>query len=120
MSDGSTLKTSLILSVLILLSFIAGAFWLDRQHDRHQNDMRNTHWVYSVEPATVEGWMTFNYLNETFALPTSYLQDTLQIEDPRYPYISITQYTKNRNLNAEDFLGRVRTTLHTYMATSTP
>jgi hypothetical protein len=39
-------------------------------------------------------WMTFEYINRIFLLPKDYLRNSLSIEDPRYPHISIGSFAQ--------------------------
>ena len=111
----------LIAGGLLLLCLIVGAWWLDRQDNRPQQDEAEyRHWAYSVQPETIEDWMTFNYLNHVFDLPPIYLENILQIQDVRYPNISIRQYAESRHLDDATFLAQVRAVLALPAATSTP
>lgn len=50
-------------------------------------------------PEDIQSWMTFAYINFVFKLPTSYLQGTLHISDPRYPNVQIRRYARDTNLD---------------------
>lgn len=57
-----------------------------------------------LTPDQIESWMTFSYINYTFGLPPSYLQDSLGINDARYPNLEIHKYSEANNLNTSNFL----------------
>ena len=45
----------------------------------------------------IETWMTFDYVNHLFNLPSSYLQTSLGITDPRYPRLTIREYLEHES-----------------------
>ena len=47
----------------------------------------------------ISAWMTFDYINQLFNLPKDYLKETMNINDPKYPSLTIAQYAKRNNLN---------------------
>ncbi len=65
----------------------------------------------------IESWMTFSYLNRVFNLPTPYLEISLSIVDPHYPYISIKKYAQERNSNIDVFLQNIKTAINEYEST---
>ncbi len=117
MSQTSALKTSfLVAGALVLACLVAGAAWLDLRNDQPQSRAAHHRWEYSVQPATIEDWMTFNYLNVVFKLPSGYLKTALSIQDSRYPDISIRQYAEYIGVDPAAFLAQVQHTLATYPA----
>lgn len=52
---------------------------------------RNLHVAIS-DPADIQDWMTFDFLDKTFGIPPSYLQGQFRIQDARYPNLSIRRY----------------------------
>lgn len=43
----------------------------------------------------IRPWMTFDYINQLFGLPPAYLKQSLELTDPRYPNLAITEYTES-------------------------
>ncbi len=57
----------------------------------------------------IQSWMTFDYLNKVFHLPKTYLQTNLNIQDARYPNISIRQYARDVGIDFLTAVDRVKT-----------
>jgi hypothetical protein len=120
MSGKYGLKNFLLVFGVVLLVCITGAaLWLDAQNDQYQGRAFHHRWEYSVQPATIQDWMTFNYLNAVFKLPPTYLENTLTIQDTHYPDISIRGYARAHGIDAGTFLGEVQDTLKAYAASTT-
>lgn len=64
--------------------------------------------------SNIEPWMTFNYLNIVFELDTDYLKHYLNINDTRYPNISINMYARHYDLSSEDFLENIKQAITNY------
>ena len=62
----------------------------------------------------VASWMTFDYINKIFNLPSDYLKNSLAISDASYPRISISRYEKNHKLDQNQFLAEVKKTVANY------
>lgn len=120
-SSNPKLKTFfLAVGMVLLLCIAASALWLDVENDRYQGRAMHRQWEYSVEPATIGDWMTFDYLNAVFKLPPEYLQTALGIQDSRYPNISLRQYAQNHAIDEDIFLGQVQKALAARTASTTP
>jgi hypothetical protein len=63
----------------------------------------------------IRSWMTFDYINKVFAMPPSYLENQLQIVDPRYPRLSLSSYAKSKNIASADFLIEVESAIREYV-----
>ena len=72
------------------------------------------------EAGIIRSWMTFDYINKLFALPTGYLQTQLQISDAHYPRLTISSYAKTENASTTAFLGEVENAVRNYVGSSTP
>ncbi len=70
----------------------------------------------TLAPDVIKPWMTFDYVNFLFRLPSGYLKDRLGITDPRYPNIRIDQYAKHHNINGLLFLQNVQQAITSYPA----
>ena len=62
--------------------------------------------------ASVQTWMTFDYINHLFALPSTYLQTKLSLSDVHYPHMTLSQYAREHHLIKTTLLTQVRTVLH--------
>jgi hypothetical protein len=69
---------------------------------------------HSLNVNSVNTWMTFDYINVIFKLPKSYLQNTFNISDPRYPNIRIGNYTKQHKLNSSQFMDSLKQAITNY------
>ena len=104
--------TLLLVGIAVLACLVLASWWLDTDNAQPNHDgIRYRHLMYSVQPATVEDWMTFNYLNSVFLLPPLYLAQTLGIQDPSYPNLSIRQYAVRHGLDTGTVLAQVRSAI---------
>jgi len=67
----------------------------------------------------VQAWMTFDYVDQLFGVPSDYLQHQLSISDPNYPHITISGYARHNKLNVATFLAGVDQALVRYLAPAT-
>lgn len=65
----------------------------------------------------IRPWMTFDYINKIFNLPSDYLKTQLQITDPRYPKLSISGYARSQHIDTGTFLGSVMSAVRNYLTT---
>ncbi len=65
----------------------------------HRNQETTTQKLSDIRP-----WMTFDYINVVFKLPTDYLQNKLNITDYRYPNIRVDRYALHHGLNPNQLL----------------
>ena len=59
--------------------------------------------------------MTFDYLNKVFNLPADYLQNSLQITDKNYPYITISHYSREERLGPASLATQVQIAIYNYL-----
>ncbi len=62
----------------------------------------------------ISSWMTFDYINRIFALPSDYLKNTLAISDTDYPRIPISKYVNNHKLNEVQFIAEIKKAVSDY------
>jgi len=68
----------------------------------------------------VRPWMTFDYVNRLFNVPSDYLKTKLSITDPSYPRLSISGYASYERSASSIILGQVEQALADYLtATAT-
>ena len=60
------------------------------------------------DAASIQSWMTFDYLNKVFALPPEFLKTTFGITDPRYPRLSLAHYAETKGVSAANFTDAVK------------
>lgn len=63
----------------------------------------------------IDTWMTFQYINFVFNIPEAYLKNTLKIEDPRYPNMTLGRYVKNKNLDKTKFVKDMKKIVREYV-----
>ena len=78
------------------------------------------HGHLAVGDATViRPWMTFDYVNKLFGLPTAYLQDQLMVTNPHYPQVTLSGYANAEHVNVTAFVTSVEDAVRSYTATAT-
>ena len=78
---------------------------------------------YHRPPVLIEDispWMTFDYINKMFNLPPEYLKQTLNINDKRYPVITISQYSRKEKIKTNLAITNVQDAVKSYLASLTP
>ncbi len=109
---------------LLCCVYVAVQAYQIQNHQRFP--WRNYIMSHPRRPATltdvsyISSWMTFDYINKVFNLPSTYLQQDLQIQNPKYPFITLAQYAKATNTSSSAIIGNVQTILRTYLTSSTP
>ncbi len=56
----------------------------------------------------IRPWMTFDYLNTVFKLPSDYFKNKLSITDFKYPNIRIDHYALSQKINPEQMLFNIK------------
>jgi hypothetical protein len=102
----------LVVFVIILL-FLLSSFVSDVGRLR-RNDLS-----IHADVNLVAGWMTFNYLDKSFNLPSTYLQNDLNISDPDYPNITIYKIAREQGVFIGSYLDTVKSAISTYLAQNT-
>ena len=62
----------------------------------------------------IQNWMTFDYINHIFALPTDYLQTSLHITDTRYPRLTVTEYAEDIRVRSSEVLTELQGAVRLY------
>ena len=68
------------------------------------------------EVSSIAAWMTFDYIEHVFVLPSGYLKAALGIPDPRYPQLSLSRYAKDASLSPTDVVAKVQDAVKEYFA----
>ena len=71
------------------------------------------------EANTIHSWMTFDYVDKLFALPSNYLETQLSINNSHYPRLTISSYATAEHIDQTTFLVSVENAVRGY-ASSTP
>ena len=56
----------------------------------------------------IQPWMTFDYLNKQFGLPSEYLKTALQVTDPKYPNVPIGKMFRRQGADTQAVVERVK------------
>jgi hypothetical protein len=67
----------------------------------------------------IRPWMTFDYVNKLFNVPSDYLATHLSITDARYPRLSLSQYAKTNHFDSTFVTSEVESAVGHYLAAST-
>jgi hypothetical protein len=109
------------IGILVVLLVVEGRYFINSFHaDYMQGELRPVYRHHQrlplVTPApsptrkvsTIQPWMTFDYVNVVFGLPTDYLKNILGINNPKYPNIRIDRYAKQSNIDQTLLLKTIR------------
>jgi hypothetical protein len=103
-----------ILLLILALVFFYKPFYLYRPAHRFWST--HSHRTLGVNDVNmIQSWMTFNYINKVFKLPTNYLKNTLNISDSRYPNIPLEDYAEKAKIKTADFTTKVQDAVHSYL-----
>lgn len=69
-----------------------------------------------VEPSitSIQSWMTFDYLNVVFRMPSDYFKNLLGINDSRYPNIRIDSYARESHIDQHVLLDTIKHYISVY------
>ncbi|HYF04957.1 MAG TPA: hypothetical protein VEA59_02185 [Patescibacteria group bacterium] len=81
---------------------------------RQINNPYRFHPHTQVVVADISSWMTFDYINTAFDLPTDYLRNAMHINDSRYPKIPIGRYAQKNKLNEDQLIMQVQSLVQSY------
>ena len=65
---------------------------------------------------SLQSWMTFDYINHLFILPSEYLRTTLAITDARYPRMTIAELAEDKRITKANSLAEVQNALKVFFA----
>lgn len=68
--------------------------------------------------STVQSWMTFDYINKVFKVPSDYLKNSLGISDSSYPNETIGHYARSKKEKSSAVLLQAQEVLHNYLTGS--
>lgn len=79
------------------------------------NQRQTLHQVSASDIASIDSWMTFQYINVVFNLPTTYLSTNLPIVDSHYPNLTLSKYIKTKQLDKTVFINKVKQAVGDYL-----
>ncbi len=99
-----TYPISLTLSLIILV-FVSFLFIRQYLSIKNRGDfqIRHSH-EFTPNNKLLQSWMTFEYLNRSFNLPTDYLKNELHISDSKYPHSTIASTANSLGITKEECL----------------
>ena len=132
MPDTKTIKRYLraamiaLIVVLFLLGvlFVWNYLFLMRAKVISTRELEISAMLHSHGPLTandvnvIRPWMTFDYINRLFNVPSDYFKNTLHITDQSYPRLSLSAYASNEHSTPEVILGQVEQALADYLTTT--
>jgi hypothetical protein len=68
----------------------------------------------------VRSWMTFDYINQLFGIPSDFLKAQMSIADSRYPKLTLSGYAKTEHVTSVTIVNEVEAAIQNYFATSPP
>ena len=121
-------KKGLLIAVIVIGAFAwiyAGIRIYEIRNHRNlpwRSYLTNRHrrLVGVADVAYIAPWMTFDYITKIFKLPSTYLQQNLQINDSKYPLITLAQYAKKNNTNTGLLIENIQNVVKKYLASYTP
>jgi hypothetical protein len=119
----------IFLSVVFIVLFIfltRAVIHLKRAEIINAREIQFSTFLKSHGPLTVSDvgvvapWMTFGYINDLFAVPSTYLETALNISSSKYPQISLSGYARSNKINTATFVSEVQTALSNYLNEEKP
>lgn len=78
------------------------------------NALKNHHTTNDTD--VISSWMTFDYVNQLFNLPSGYLKTQISISESAYPNLTINKFSKDIRQTASSTLAAVRNAVQEYLA----
>ena len=116
-----TKRKSFLFLVLIVLILLAGLFQFREynlfqisqsridNHIKFFDLIKNRRTALTAKDVPlIQSWMTFDYINVMFKLPSDYLKIVLNISNAAYPKISLIKYSKIEKVDITNFLVSVK------------
>ncbi len=82
--------------------------------------LKDHHHLTVNDVSVIRSWMTFDYLNNLFAVPPEYLKTQLSVKDPTYPKLTIGKFAKDIGQPASSTLEEAQNAVRQYLANSPP
>jgi hypothetical protein len=101
----------IIVSVIYHFSSKTRRFWNVHVIQTYQDSHGN---LPVSESRLIASWMSFDYINKLYDLPSDYLKNKLSISDVKYPNISIRAYVRSGHIDEVIFLKQVQDSVSQY------
>jgi hypothetical protein len=117
-----TILWSLLVFTVLLMVFLVKTYQL--KNKPHLLSLQESIRTHRRKPPTVNdltylsSWMTFDYINKLFNLPETYLEQSLQVNDPKYPFLTVEQYAKKTNINTVVVIENIQKYVRRYITSS--
>ncbi len=113
---------AILVAILVYLAFLLAMQYryLAREqlvHGKHVQiaNFRKQHVLTIKDLSLIESWMTFDYITVAFKVPATVLKESLNIDDSRFPRITIFRYARSHGLNESEFTLRVMEAVGKYL-----
>jgi recombination DNA repair RAD52 pathway protein len=63
----------------------------------------------------IQGWMTFDYVNKIFGLPSNDLETSFDITDASYPRETLARYAERHHMNTAVFIDEVQNAVREFL-----
>jgi len=113
--------TNLLLSLLLILLALLcvflffRSFQLIRSHRFSAPPISVHHKISMADVNSIDGWMTFHYINIVFRLPENYLLTNLNIKSGNYSNSTLDKYIENNKLDKTIFINQVKQAVGDYL-----
>lgn len=71
----------------------------------------------SSDVQTIMSWMTFDYINHVFGIPPQYIKSEVNINDSRYPRLTLSRYARDNKIDEGIFTTQIQNTVKNYFLT---
>ena len=78
------------------------------------HSLRGSGPLTEANASTTASWMTFDYINRAFKLPSDYLRDYLKITDSRYPRLTIAELAEDTKSTQAATINQVTSAIHEF------
>lgn len=105
----------ILLSTLLVLFAMGGLFFNNFTHLKQRGDFRVRKADRpQLDIGKIAGWMTFEYLNRSFNLPSDYLKMDVAVTSTSYPNVSLIKEATLRGQDLTIFLDDVKKSIKKY------
>ncbi len=84
-------------------------------HDVFANILNHRGPFTANDVQLIQGWMTFDYVNKIFGLPSNELEMSLNITDVSYPRETLARYAERHRVNTAAFVDEVQNAVRGFL-----
>jgi hypothetical protein len=113
---GTAVLAIAILCVLLVQQYqhIRRLSYITTHHQSLFRSLRGSGPLTAADASSTQSWMTFDYIDRAFALPSQYLETALAIRDSRFPRLTIAEYAEDLNVPQSVALSMVESAITSY------